>query len=164
MSWDLSFMAADMAPPPVAEMPADWSGDRAEPAADLRARVSQILPGTDWSDPAWGLFASDDVSLELNMGADDPCSSFVVHARGNGDVVGYIERLAEMPGWYAIDISQGEWLHHRGSAEAGKAAFDQYRDQIIESSNEPSPSGGGLISGNSAVVWQRMMSAVGRFA
>ncbi|MCP4317283.1 MAG: hypothetical protein GY789_15035 [Hyphomicrobiales bacterium] len=137
MSWDISFMAADNPPPPVSEMPDEWSGNHAEAVADVPAKISSILPKTDWSDPKWGTLDGNSFSLEFNMGDDDPCSSFMIHARGGGEVARVIEEIAQLPGWYALDTSQGEWLHHCSSAEAGIEAFNNYRDQVISGQQEP---------------------------
>lgn len=130
MSWDVSVFAAETPPPPVAEMHADWVGLPLGTHAELRAKISQVLPQVDWSDPLWGIYHRDEV-LEFNLGADDPALSFMVHVRGGGDPVSLLIGLVERWGWYLLDTSTMEWLHHSEAPDAGWAAFRGYRDRVL---------------------------------
>lgn len=130
MSWDVSVFAAEAPPPPVAEMHREWRGLPLGTLAELRERISQVLPEVDWSDPRWGIYAGEAV-LEFNLGADDPALSFMVHVRGGGDPVSLLARLVERWGWYMLDTSTVEWLHHSEAPGAGWAAFREYRDRVL---------------------------------
>jgi len=129
MSWDILFYAANEPPPPVAQMPGDWKGQPLGSLKDVRAKISSSLPTVDWSDPTWGIFEGVGYSYEFNVGKKEPCDSFGVHIRGTGDAVGPLVKLAQSCGWYVLDISQGEWLHHCASEQAGWERFQAYRDQ-----------------------------------
>jgi len=131
MSWDLSVFAAKVPPPPVAEMPEDWRGETLGPAAEVRGRISACLPAVDWSDPTWGIYEGDGFSFEFNVGRKDPSDGFMVHVRGGGGAVAALLQLAGRWGWYLLDCSQGEWLHHCSDAEAGWQGFQAYRDRVL---------------------------------
>ncbi len=130
MSWDIWVVAAETPPPPVAQMPDDWEGVPFGSLKEVREIITTHLPGTDWSDVAWGTYESPGYSLEFNIGEEDPCSSFMIHVRGGGEVVSIIEKLATIPDWCVMDTSQGEWWHHNQDKEKGWKSFQEYRDYI----------------------------------
>jgi len=47
---------------------------------------------------------------------------------GGGDAVGPLLRLAERWGWFLLDCSQAEWLHHCQDTKAGWQGFQAFRD------------------------------------
>ncbi|HEV3257212.1 MAG TPA: hypothetical protein VG013_10055 [Gemmataceae bacterium] len=131
MSWDVSVLAAKIVPPPVAEMADDWRGDILGSADEVRVRISACLPAVDWSNPTWGIYVGDGFSYEFNVGRKDPSDGFMVHVRGAGDPVAPLIQMAERCGWYLLDHSQGEWLHHCAKAGAGWQGFQAYRDRML---------------------------------
>jgi hypothetical protein len=131
MSWDVSVFAAPQPPPPVAEMPDDWRGAVLGTAREVRDKVSACLPDVDWSDPTWGIYDGGQFSFEFNLGRDEANDGFMVHVRGGGYALAPLQRLAERWGWYLLDCSQGEWLHHCAEAEAGWQGFQAYRDRVL---------------------------------
>ncbi|MGI9316860.1 MAG: hypothetical protein ACR2QW_05985 [bacterium] len=139
MSWDVSFFSSRMPPPSVSELPKDWYGDSLGGFEDVRRKISSLLPEVDWSDPTWGRYNAEGFSLEFNMGNSDPSNGFVVHVRGGGNAVGSIEKIAQIPDWYAFDTSQGEWLHHCSNSGEGWAAFQDYRDRVIGDTQDVNP-------------------------
>lgn len=131
MSWDVLLHAADEPPPPVAQMPDDWRGAPMGTLAEVRAKIDACIPGVDWSDPSWGVFGGDGFSYEFSIGSDEPCGHAMVHVRGGGPALPPLLALAGRWGWYLLDCSQGEWLHHCESAEAGWQGFQAYRDKVV---------------------------------
>jgi hypothetical protein len=131
MSWDVSVFASDAPPPPVAKMRVDWKGAILGPAATVRATISAALPGVDWTKPTWGRFRGNGFSLEFNMGKDDPTDGFMIHVRGGGDAVTCLMQIASRCGWYLLDTSTGEWMHHAEDPEAGWEGFQAFRDSVI---------------------------------
>lgn len=144
MSWDISVFAAKVPPPPVAEMPADWRGETFGAIDNVRRKISICLPAVDWSDPTWGKYDGDGFSLEFNVGdkeSDEQSDGFMVHVRGGGDAATTLLALGRRWGWYLLDCSQGEWLHHCADVEAGWKGFQTFRDRVLdrsESDGEPS--------------------------
>jgi hypothetical protein len=131
MSWDLSVFASADVPPPVEEMPRDWRGQVLGTPDQVRAALSLSFPGVDWASPNWGHFEGPGFSLEFNIGDDDPNDGFMIHVRGGGDPVTPMLRLAEASGWFILDCSSGEWLHHAEEPDAGWLGFQAYRDRVL---------------------------------
>jgi hypothetical protein len=136
MSWDISVFAAKDAPPPVEEMPEGWKPDILGPADEVRQKISTCLPGVDWSDPTWGIYDGEGFSYEFNVGDEDSVEGLMIHVRGGGDAVGPLLNLAGRWGWYLLDCSQGEWLHHCADTEVGWQEFQAFRDRVIGSSEQ----------------------------
>ena len=131
MSWDISVMASSSPPLPVEQMPSDWCGVSLGSQADLREKISTVLPQVDWSDPTWGIFDGDGFSFEFNMGKQDPSDGFMIHVRGGGPAVTKLLELGASTGWFLLDCSQGEWLHHCKDPDAGWVGFQAYRDHVL---------------------------------
>jgi len=151
-------MASSTPPPPVEQMPGDWRGESLGSEAEVREKISAVLPEVDWSDPTWGIIEGDGFSFEFNIGSEGPCDGFMIHVRGGGPVVTHLLKLAEKTGWYLLDCSQSEWLHHCKDPEAGWVGFQAYRDRVISAMQQraesgASPNGGpATASGDSGVT------------
>jgi hypothetical protein len=93
------------------------------------------------------MFDGDGFSSEFNMGKKDPSDGFMIHVRGGGPVVTKLLELAASTGWFLLDCSQGEWLHHCKDPDAGWIGFQAYRDRVLSTTRtnaEPGapPNGG----------------------
>jgi hypothetical protein len=140
MSWDVSIVAADSPPPPVADMPDDWKGVSMGSSEEVRSAISGCLGDVDWSDPTWGHFYGDGFSFEFNIvgmceGRD--MTGFMIHVRGGGNAIEKLISLSDATGWFLLDCSQGEWLHHCEDHDAGWVGFQEYRDRVLERSHPP---------------------------
>jgi hypothetical protein len=106
--------------------------------AEVRAKIDACVPGVSWSDPSWGVFAGETYSYEFSIGQDEPCEHVMVHVRGGGRAVSPLLALGTRWGWYLLDCSQGEWLHHCTSPDAGWEGFQAYRDHVASPHEGPS--------------------------
>ena len=89
MSWTVSALCVWPLPDdPAYEPPPLGTGD------EVRSRISAHLPGVDWSDPTWGLYAGDGFTFEFSVGPEEPLVSFAVHVRGGGDAIADLLRFA----------------------------------------------------------------------
>jgi hypothetical protein len=121
-------------------MPNDWRGDSLGLQAEVRQKISTIMPQVDWTDPSWGVFDGDGFSFEFSVGKEDPSDGFMIQVRGGGPAVMKLLELVESTGWYFLDCSQGEWLHHCKDPDAGWIGFQVYRDRVtskMENGSEP---------------------------
>jgi hypothetical protein len=55
----------------------------------------------------------------------------MVHVRGGDRAVAPLLQLADRCGWYMLDSSQPEWLHHASDVEAGWRSFQEFRDSRL---------------------------------
>jgi hypothetical protein len=68
----------------VSDIPDDWRPN--DLPFGRRAVIDAILavaPTADFSDPAWGHVDLPGASIEVNVGVDDPMSSFAFHVRAS---------------------------------------------------------------------------------
>jgi hypothetical protein len=131
MSWDISVFASKEAPPAVADMPDEWRWEVLGSCAEVRHKISECLPGVDWSDPSWGVYEGEGFSFEFNIGRKELSDGFMVHVRGGGDAIAPLLILSERNSWYLLDCSQGEWLHQCSDVDAGWEGFQAYRDKVL---------------------------------
>jgi len=132
MSWGVMiFNMGGKAPPPLDQLE-ETDLLPLGPAGEVRQRISALLPGVDWSDPAWGLYGEDGFSIEFNVGKDDPIAHMMLHVRGGGDAIAAITRFAKPLGWSALDCSSSEFLDFDKPSQAGWEGFQAYRDKIVK--------------------------------
>lgn len=132
MSWDIFVQEI----PPDVESVAEISGEfRPGPIgtrASIIEAIRRVVPDADFSDPSWGKIDGPAYSIEVNIGADDPVTSFALHV-GGGDQVVYVvhDILAEL-GLRAFDPSNpsGIFSLDDGSLE-GLRGWRAYRDRVL---------------------------------
>jgi hypothetical protein len=101
-------------------------------AANVRQRISELLPGVDWSDPTWGIYDDDHFSIEFNVGEKDPIDDMMLHVRGGGDAISAILKFVRPQAWSALDTSAGEFLDLVNPSQAGWEGFQAFRDGAIK--------------------------------
>lgn len=102
------------------------------PAAEVRAAISAVLAGVNWSRPSWGQYNTDDFSIEFNVGKEDPIQAMMLHVHGGGEVIADIMRLVVANDWVALDCSTGEFLDPTAPSDEGWVGFQQFRDSVIK--------------------------------
>ena len=135
MSWDI--FISDF--PPEARTTADIPEDAPfNPLGDrsaIIAKIKEVIPEADFSDPSWGVYDGGDYSIEFCVGSDDPCKSIVLLVRGGGNVVPVITRLLAGLQLRAVDSQTGDFFDP-GVAAASFREWQAYRDQVVDSSGE----------------------------
>ncbi|HTI72363.1 MAG TPA: hypothetical protein VMF06_20480 [Candidatus Limnocylindria bacterium] len=84
MSWDLSIQDFPQDVTSVSEISDDFRPCSLGHRSEVIARIHQILPDVDFSDPTWGRLEQPDFCIEFNMGAKEICDGFLLHLR-DGD-------------------------------------------------------------------------------
>lgn len=136
MSWDVSVFGAKESPPPVAEMSNNWRREVLGTGDEVRAKISACFPGVDWTNPTWGSYMGSGSTHEFGIGRDEPNDGSMVHFRRGGEAVTHLMKMAQQCGWYLLDCSQGEWLHHCAETKAGWQGFQAYRDRVIRQNRQ----------------------------
>jgi hypothetical protein len=77
---------------------------------EVRSRVSSALPGVDWSEPAWGVYETDEYTIEFDVGDDDVVNTVMIRITGGGDIAPDLVRLAQTTAWSLLDTTSGEYL------------------------------------------------------
>jgi hypothetical protein len=131
MSWDVSIQRFSRRYSSIEEIPEDEACLPLGTRAEVQGVISSAFPGTDWTDPAWGIYDSPAGSIEFNMGNDDPNTGFMLHVRASEVVVPIIVNLCISNRWQAIDCSSGGFLEQSSDPASGLNAWAEYRDKIV---------------------------------
>ncbi|MFN3166617.1 MAG: hypothetical protein ACE37H_06085 [Phycisphaeraceae bacterium] len=132
MSWDISIVRFAKVYESIEEIPDDAEPQSLGSIVEIHNKVLKHFPGTDWSDPAWGMFESPFGSIEFNLGDDDPADSMMLHIRASNEIVAPILALCKDGAYQAIDCSSGALLDQADNPTKGLEAWRAYRDQIVE--------------------------------
>lgn len=131
MSWDVSVHRFSRVYTSITDIPNDEKCMPLGSQAEVRALISQVFPGTDWSEPSWGIYSCGGDSIEFNMGKAETNDGFMLHVRASDAVVSSIVVLCQKNSWQAIDASNGEFLEQSSDPAASLRAWSRYRDQIL---------------------------------
>jgi len=129
MSWDVMVFNYAGKPPAPAAM------DDVPPlplgaAASVRANISRCLPGVDWSEPGWGIFEADEISVEFNIGDADPVDSLMLHVRGTGNPLPALLSIATGNSWSLLDCTTGQFIDPARPSSDGWREFQAFRDTV----------------------------------
>jgi hypothetical protein len=135
MSWDILIQDFPATARTVADIPDDFQPQPIGLRADLIAKISDVVPAANFSNPEWGVFDGDGFSIEFNMGNDDVCGCISLMIRGGGGPTPLVAALLDRLQLRGIDCQTGEFF----DIEAARASFgswQQYRDQILGATDE----------------------------
>ena len=134
MSWDLivfDFEDAQSDPESgTAVFPDGWDPPAMGSGDEIRRKISAVLPGVDWSEPAFGHLLGADFSLEFNLREKEPISSFSIYARGQATAT--VLKLMSATRWRMLDVSTTTWLHHAPDPDFGRAQYQALLDRALE--------------------------------
>ncbi len=131
MSWDVSLYKFTRRYRTIQEIPGDEQPLPLGSLSEVQAAVSEVFPGTNWSDPVWGIYDGEFGSIEFNVGRDDPVQGLGLHVRASEAIVGGILHLCERIGCQAIDLTDSSFLDQSEHPAAGLEKWREYRDQVI---------------------------------
>ena len=103
-------------------------------ADELRRRISESFPGTDWSGSASGHFIAEDQAFTIVFWFDgpEPRRSMMMDIRGGRESITAIARFAKLNGWQLFDCS-GDWLNLDEPSDEGWSGYDALRRGHISS-------------------------------
>ena len=131
MSWDVSLFKFPRRYRTTEEIPRDEQLLPLGSLAEVQAAVSMAFPGTDWSDPVWGVYDSEFGSIEFSVGKDDPVQALSLHVRASDAIVGGILHLCEHMGCQAIDFTNSVFLDQSEHPAAGLQQWREYRNHVV---------------------------------
>jgi hypothetical protein len=131
VSWDISIMDLPDDAASIVDIPDDFLPEPLGKRVELIAAIREVAPSADFSDPSWGELTTSDFVIEFNMGSDEVVDSMMLHVRGGGPVVAFIDALLIRLGRRAIDCSEGEFFSPATSGESFRS-WQTYRDSVIE--------------------------------
>lgn len=134
MSWDITVHRFGREYAALEDIPEDETCLPLGSRSQVQAAISQIFQGTDWSDPAWGMYDSPLGSVEFNLGESEMNDGFMLHVRATERVVAMIVDLCKANRWQALDCSSSEFLELSSDSVAGLKAWTAYRNRVVDES------------------------------
>ena len=131
MSWDIFVQDLPRDARTVADVPDDFVPKDIGERSEIIASISEVIPKSDFSDPAWGRIDGQGWSVEVNLGDSETCSGFSLHVRGSDEAIGAVDAILQALGLRAIDSQTGELFVAGQDAQASFARWRQYRDSVL---------------------------------
>jgi hypothetical protein len=131
VSWDISIVDLPADAHSVSDIPRDFAPAPLGQRAALIAKILEIAPQADFSDPTWGELSTPDFTIEFNMGRDALVDSLMLHVRGGKSAVDFITALLHHLGLRAIDCSKGDFFEPSAAVQS-LTAWKHFRDRLID--------------------------------
>jgi hypothetical protein len=93
MSWDVFIMKTPDEIKSVSEIPKDYCLPPLGTLSDILDMLKELLPDIDFSDPHWGVLATETYSIEFNIGNEDPVESLMLLIRGEDAPIDIIKKM-----------------------------------------------------------------------
>ena len=131
MSYDIFVQDLPESANTVDEIPADFVPSPLGPRQLIIEKILDVVPMAVFSDPTWGTINSDDWSIEINIGEQDPCTSFAFHVRGGSEAIGAIAAILERLGFRALDTSESGIFSADQASIESFSKWRKYRMQVV---------------------------------
>ena len=132
MSWDVFIKKFDKQYKSVQDTPNNAKPLVLGKRSEIQNAISKHFRGTDWTDPAWGIWSSKYGSIEFDISADEEIVDITLHVRAKTPVVPMIIKLVRQNGWQAIDSSSSVFLEQVNRPKVGLKKWLKFRKSIIK--------------------------------
>jgi hypothetical protein len=132
MSWDIFVQDIPEGLASAADMPDDFVPRPLGARRVIIEKILTVVPGADFSDPAWGRIDAPDFSIEVNLGEQEEVEGFAFHIRG-GDMAAFVvaDILGHL-GFRAFDTGSDSGLFSIGpDGSEGQKKWREYRDRVL---------------------------------
>jgi len=130
MSWDIFVQDIPSSAKSPADIPDDFQPQPVGKRSDIIAKIQQVAPMADFSNPSWGTIDGPNFSIEVNLGEDEQVQSFAFHIRGGDDAAGVVSEILAHLGLRAFDTGSGD-IFDPGSAVESLRRWRAYKDSIM---------------------------------
>jgi hypothetical protein len=130
MSWDISVQDIPVGAVSIADIPDDFSPKVLGNRNDIIARIKEVCPDADFTDPSWGLIDNSEFSIEVNI-RQETVQGFMFHVRGSGEAAKVIDNILRHLNFRGLDCSAGE-IFSLEHAEKSFSEWQKYRDQVVQ--------------------------------
>ena len=133
MSWDVLLIKA---PPEITSLSIKQLPDDFTLKLDSRPNVisllNEIVPEIQHLDIKWARIRTDDFSIEMNIGSNDPIEAVMLHVYGKENSIQVIKRICQYTGWRAYDTSTDSFLDFDEKTLDSFSRWKSYKERIIE--------------------------------
>lgn len=131
MSWDIFVQDIPASVRAVSEMPDDFEPQLLGKRAEIIARIREVVPTSDFTDPTWGQINGPDFSIEVSLGDMEDVHSFAFHVRGGELAAVVVADVLRHLGFRAFDPNSDSGIFELDDAAAGLRKWRTYRDHIM---------------------------------
>ena len=132
MSWDIIAQDVPKDAATVQEIPDDFQPQPIGNRAHLIARIQQVVPQVDFTDPSWGIIEGDDWSIEVSTGDTEICKSIAFHVRGGDGAIGVVASILDALKLRAIDCQSSEFFTTGPETLERFHAWRRYRNRAVD--------------------------------
>jgi hypothetical protein len=131
MSWDIFVQDLPRDAQTVKDIPKGFVPASLGQRSTIIAKMKEVVPSADFSDPSWGVIDGDGWSIEVNVGKREECRGFAFHVRGGDAAAGVVAAILEHLNLRALDgRTTGGFFVAGPEALESFRRWRAYRDQI----------------------------------
>jgi hypothetical protein len=138
VSWDIFVQDFPPFARTVSDIPNNFKPAGIGSRNHLIAKINELIPGVDFSDPSWGIVDGEDWLIELNMGREEDCKSFAFHVRGGDGAICVVAAILEHLALRAIDGHSGDFFTSSAEALESFRRWRAYRNHVMGRRPDPS--------------------------
>jgi len=131
MSWDVFVQNIPHGARSVDDIRDDLRPQTIGSRAEIIAKIREFEPRAEFNEPGWGsLEIPGAVSVDFNLGDEDPLRSFALHLRGEG-AAAFVVALLEHLSLRAFDPQSPTGIFEAEEASNSLRRWQEYRDDAL---------------------------------
>jgi hypothetical protein len=131
MSWDIIAQDLPGNAISVQDIPDDFKPQAIGDRDELIAKIREVVPEADFSNPSWGIIDGDDWSIEVSIAEQNNCGSIAFHVRGGDGAVAVVAAILNKVQLRALDCQAGEFFTGGAESLDSFRAWRRYRDRVV---------------------------------
>jgi hypothetical protein len=131
MSWDIFVQDLPRDAKTLEDIPQDFVPASIGERSTIIAKIKEVVPSVDFSDPSLGIIDEDDWSIEVDIDDSEDCKGFAFHVHGGDAAVGVVAAILEHLNLRALDSQSGDFFIAGPEAVENFRKWRDYRDQVI---------------------------------
>jgi len=132
MCWDIFVHDFPSHLASAADIPDDFEPGPIGSRSDVSAKILEVFPGTDFTDPCWGVIDGAGWSFEVSIGKNEPCTGFALHVRGGDGAADAVAAILNRLEPRAIDMQTGEFFVAGEKARGFLSKWRAFRDRVLD--------------------------------
>jgi hypothetical protein len=131
MSWDIFAQDLPRDAKSIKDIPEGFLPASIGERSAIIAKIKEVVPSADFSEPSWGLIDGDGWFIEVNIGESEICRGFAFHVRGGDAAAGVVAAVLQHLNLRAIDSQAGDFFIAGPEAIDSFHRWRAYRNQVL---------------------------------
>jgi len=131
VSWDIFVQDLPKDAKSIAEVPKDFVPGSVGARSEIIAKISEVVPDADFSNPAWGRIDDRSWSIEVNLGEATDVRGFTFHVRGGDEAAAVVGAILERLELRGLDSGTGEFFSVGADALESFRKWRAYRNGAV---------------------------------